>query len=222
MADAIVLEDVTVRLGRIVVLSGARLAAPDGAFVTVTGRSGAGKSTLLNLLGGLLTVQKGRLEVCGTRLDQTSREGRARFRAANVGFVFQSAHLVSWMSAVENVELGLRYRAGQKDRQRCLELLRRVGLDERRDHRPAQLSGGERQRVALARALVAEPRLLLADEPTGNLDHKAAEEVRSILESAAGSTTVVVATHDRELAARGHSRWTLEGQAIVEDIDGVG
>jgi putative ABC transport system ATP-binding protein len=185
-------------------LQGVDLDVETGEFVAVLGRSGSGKSTLLNLLGGLDRPTTGSLDVDGHDLVRLSEAGLARFRAGTVGFVFQSFHLQPRFAAWENVSLPLVFAgvARGERRRRAFALLERVGLTARADHRPSQLSGGEQQRVALARSLVAAPRLLLADEPTGNLDTATSDAILDLLaEVHRGGATVVLVTHDAELAA---------------------
>ncbi|MEM6910488.1 MAG: ABC transporter ATP-binding protein [Verrucomicrobiota bacterium] len=177
-----------------------------GAFVAVRGASGSGKSTLMHLLGGLDTASDGELVVDGVPLHKASEKELTRFRRERVGFIFQFFNLLPGMSVTENVGLPLRLAgvsAGQSDR-KAEAVLERVGLSERRRHRLHQLSGGEIQRAAVARALVHEPRLLLADEPTGNLDSDNAERVLALFQElhAAGDLTVVFVTHSRDIAER--------------------
>jgi putative ABC transport system ATP-binding protein len=192
--------------GVLTVLDNVDLWVPAGGHLAVTGPSGSGKSTLLAVLGGLEAPQEGSVRVGGTDLHTLHGRDLAAYRQATVGFVFQHFGLLDTLNALENVELAasLGGRRARQRRQRARELLAAVGLHHRAGHRPSQLSGGERQRVALARAMVGEPRLLLADEPTGNLDEDSAAGVVELLESLhrdAGCTLVVV-THDRRLAAR--------------------
>src|SRR5947207_5333228 len=170
--------------GPLTVLEDVDLAVPAGGYCTLGGPSGSGKSTLLSLIGGLEPPQAGTLEVGGLNLSGLSGDGLAAFRRRTVGFVFQDFGLLDTLSARENVELAAaldRSPPGER-RRRADQLLEAVGLSERARHRPAQLSGGERQRVAMARALVNRPRLLLADEPTGNLDEASALGVIELLE----------------------------------------
>ena len=174
-------------------------------MTAVVGPSGSGKSTLLNLLAGFDTPTQGRVLVGDTDLHRLSESGRADFRLAHYGFVFQNHNLVAILSAQENVEFPLML-AGvppRERRDRARALLAQVGLERRAGHMPSQLSGGEAQRVALARALVGEPAVLLADEPTGNLDTRTGSEVLELLLAPARSgRTVVLITHDLEVAAR--------------------
>jgi len=177
-----------------------------GEFLAVLGVSGSGKSTLLHLLGGLDTPTDGSVLVNGRDLATFTSYERTVYRRTVVGFVFQSYYLVPSLTAEENVALALTFQGtfGEERRRRADEALRRVGLERRAGHRPSQLSGGEQQRVALARAIVHAPPLLLADEPTGNLDRATAEEVVSLIEQIHRDlgTTVVLVTHDQETASR--------------------
>ncbi len=177
-----------------------------GEFVAVLGVSGSGKSTLLHLLGALDTPSSGEIEVDGHNLAAFSADGRTLYRRTVVGFVFQSYYLVPSLTAEENITLALTFQGtfGSARRRMAAEALDRVGLEGRRRHRPGQLSGGEQQRVALARAIVHEPPLLLADEPTGNLDRTTAGEVATLLRGIHEQlgTTVVMVTHDQEMAER--------------------
>ena len=182
-------------------LDGVTLSFGEGEIAAIIGRSGSGKSTLLQLLGGLDRPTSGEVYVRGRRLAEISEDELALYRRQDVGFIFQFFNLVPTLTALQNVELPLTL-AGiprAERRRRAADLLERTGLGGRRDHRPAQLSGGEQQRVAIARALVHDPPLLLADEPTGNLDSKTAGEILELLGSLSGKTILVV-THDRGLA----------------------
>ena len=187
-------------------LAGVSFGIPAGQRVAILGKSGSGKSTLMNLIGGLDTPTGGALTVAGKNLGTLTRRQLADFRLESVGFVFQSFHLIGSKSALENVELPLTL-AGQPaaDRRRVArEMLEAVGLGHRSGHFPPQLSGGERQRVAVARALVNRPAVLLADEPTGNLDSASAAAVMDLLFAQVRDRgmTLVVVTHDEELAGR--------------------
>jgi putative ABC transport system ATP-binding protein len=177
-----------------------------GEYVALTGRSGAGKTTLLSLIGGLEPVQAGVVEVDGQRLDRLSGGALAGYRRNSVGFVFQHFGLLDSLNVLENVEMALAVTgAGPGERRpRAWEALERVGLTPRARHLPSQLSGGEAQRVAIARAVVRRPRLLLADEPTGNLDEATAASVLDVLEDLRRdfNATLVVVTHDVEVATR--------------------
>jgi putative ABC transport system ATP-binding protein len=172
--------------------------------VAIAGPSGAGKSTLLALLAGLESPSSGRICLAGTDLTSLDEDGRARLRAEQVGFVFQSFHLIPALTALENVMLPLELRGRSDARSRALEILARVGLAARAGHYPRQLSGGEQQRVAMARAAVGEPSVLFADEPTGNLDTVTGERIIDLLFelNADAQTTLVLVTHDAALASR--------------------
>ncbi|HEY9286401.1 MAG TPA: ABC transporter ATP-binding protein [Candidatus Dormibacteraeota bacterium] len=190
-----------------------------GDYVALMGPSGAGKSTLLALLGGLDRPQEGTLAIDGRDMRALSRDQLAEYRRTTVGFVFQHFGLVDLLTAAENVELALSL-AGvppHQRRQHVGALLSSVGLLERRNHRPSSLSGGERQRVAIARALANDPRLLLADEPTGNLDSKTAVGVMDLLESLRRERgcTLLVVTHNPLVAARADRRVVIDSGRIV-------
>jgi len=185
--------------------------------VAIVGPSGAGKSTLLALLAGLDTLSAGRIWLAGEELSALDEDGRARVRAAHVGFVFQSFHLVPALTALENVMLPLELRGERDARDRARAMLERVGLAARAGHYPRQLSGGEQQRVAMARASVGKPAVLFADEPTGNLDSATGARIIDLLFelNAAAQTTLVLVTHDRELAGRCGRVLTMDGGALV-------
>ena len=199
--------------GQLQVLDGLDLTIEGGGFVAVTGPSGAGKSTLLAVLGGLEAHQDGRVVVDGLDLGSLSGDALAAYRRNTVGFVFQHFGLLDALTAAENVELAGTLAGARPTarRSRAADLLGAVGLADRSTHRPTQLSGGERQRVASARALVNRPRLLLADEPTGNLDEDSAASVTELLEQVHVETgcTLVVVTHNRALAARAAHQYAL-------------
>ncbi len=188
---------------RVAALADVTLSVPEGSFLAVTGASGSGKSTLLNLLGGLDTPSGGTIEVGGALVSAMDREALARYRRFGAGMIFQSFNLVAARTALENVELPLVF-AGldKKDRKRrAADLLDKVGLAHRANHRPAELSGGEQQRVAVARALANGPRLLLADEPTGNLDSRTAREIITLLAGLQRETTltIIMVSHEESL-----------------------
>ncbi|MBL0678471.1 ABC transporter ATP-binding protein [Aeromonas dhakensis] len=196
----------TVRLGQesLTILEGIDLQVNSGETVALVGASGSGKSTLLGLLAGLDLPSQGDIEILGQSLLQLDEEGRARLRAEQVGFIFQSFLLLPTLSALENVMLPAELRGETRCEPRARELLAAVGLSERLHHLPPRLSGGEQQRVAIARAFMTRPSLLLADEPTGNLDSKTGERVIELLFelNREYGTTLVVVTHDHDLARR--------------------
>ncbi len=183
------------------VLKGINLHIKQGELVAIMGPSGSGKTTLLNLLGCLDVPTSGKYYLEGREVSRLGSRELARIRGQKIGFIFQTFNLLSRLTALTNVELGMTY-AGGIDRQRAIEALAKVGLAERVKHRPIELSGGEQQRVAIARALVKNPSLLLADEPTGQLDSHSGQEVISILTSlhAEQGITLVVVTHDANIA----------------------
>ncbi|MEX2290788.1 MAG: ABC transporter ATP-binding protein [Mycobacteriales bacterium] len=191
---------------RVEALRGVSLTIGRGDYAAVVGPSGSGKSTLMHLLGGLDRPTSGILRVGGRDIAALSQDELAQVRNATIGFVFQAFQLLGRTSAVDNVAMPLVYRGIRRAerRRRAVDALTRVGMAHRLDHRPAQLSGGEQQRVAIARALVGDPQVLLADEPTGNLDTRTGEEVVALLEAlnAEQGVAVVLVTHDREVAAR--------------------
>jgi putative ABC transport system ATP-binding protein len=201
-------------------LRGVSLRISAGEYVAVVGPSGSGKSTLMHLMGGLDRPTSGRLVIGGRDIATLSPNQLARLRNTTIGFVFQSFHLLARTSAVDNVALPLVYRGvpARARRQRAAAMLGQVALAHRLEHRPSQLSGGEQQRVAIARALVTEPEVLLADEPTGNLDTAAGRAVLELLEQrgAEAGVAVVVVTHDHQVAARAHRRVVMrDGQVVA-------
>jgi len=196
------------------VLTGVDLAVMPGEMVAVVGASGSGKSTFLHVLGALERPDAGTVAIAGTPTSGASDDSLAELRNRNVGFVFQFHHLLKEFSALENVMMPLRIagRADSEARDRAVALLERVGLGARLHHRPAELSGGEQQRVAVARALALSPSVLLADEPSGNLDHYNADRLHDLLASLTADTGlgVVVVTHNRSLAERAQRVLHLE------------
>ena len=187
------------------ILRGVDVEIPAGKWFCILGASGCGKTTLLNLIGGLEKPASGSIKVGGVEVSALSRREAARFRTRKIGFVFQSYHLLPELSILENVVLAARLAgtAPRTARTRAAELLTRMGLDERLDHRPAELSGGEQQRAAIARALVNDPGLLLADEPTGNLDAASGAEVLKLLAEVRGAhpeRSMLMITHNRDIA----------------------
>jgi putative ABC transport system ATP-binding protein len=202
-------------------LRGVSLAIEPGDYVAITGPSGSGKSTLMHLLGGLDRPTSGRLLLGGRDVAALSAAELARLRNQVIGFVFQSFHLLTRTSARDNVALPLIYRGMRRAerRRRAVEILTRVGLSHRLHHRPNQLSGGEQQRVAIARALVTGPSVLLADEPTGNLDSRSGEAVLALLEelNVERGVALAVVTHDTAIAARARRQVAMRDGLIVSD-----
>jgi putative ABC transport system ATP-binding protein len=201
------------------ILSALDLEVPSGAYVAVMGPSGSGKSTILNLVAGLDKPTRGTVTVAGHRLDQLGEGELARFRASTIGFVFQTYNLLPVLNAVENVELPLLLAdmPARERRQRAETALRLVGLADRARHLPRQLSGGQEQRVAIARAIVNDPAVLVADEPTGDLDRKSADEILDLLTRLNEELrkTIVMVTHDPLAAKRAHTVHTLEKGALT-------
>ena len=197
------------------------LKVPRGRFLAVSGRSGAGKTTLLNVIGGLDRPSSGRVVVDGEDVTALDEAGHVRLRREKVAYIFQSFGLISILSAAENVELPLRLRGTDPDerRDRVEEALERVGLAERSRHRPYELSGGEQQRVAIARALVTRPKLLLADEPTGQLDAATGRSImelqRSVVENE--GVTAIIASHDPLLLEMAHEVVVMRDGAMIEE-----
>ncbi|HXT18676.1 MAG TPA: ABC transporter ATP-binding protein [Gemmatimonadaceae bacterium] len=199
---------------------GVSLEVRAGEYVAFVGPSGCGKSTMLNLLGGIDKPTSGSVSIDGVRVDAMSDAAATRFRLMHVGLVFQRFYLMPALTAMENIELPMaEAKVSRAERQRrARELLAYVGLRERRDHRPAQLSGGEQQRVAIARALANQPRLLLADEPTGELDARTGAEMIELLGRVnADGTTIVVVTHDEDLANAAKRVVHMRDGVIVDD-----
>jgi putative ABC transport system ATP-binding protein len=199
---------------------GVSLRVNHGENVAIVGPSGCGKSTLLNLIGGIDHPTAGSVTIDGARLDQMSDADATRFRLRHIGFVFQRFYLMPALTAIENVELPMaEARLPRNHRvRRARELLAYVGLGERRNHRPAQLSGGEQQRVAIARALANKPQLLVADEPTGELDAKTGTEmIELIAQVNRDGTTIIVVTHDEDLARAARRVVHMRDGIIVDD-----
>lgn len=196
-------------------VDGITLTIERGEIVALLGQSGSGKSTLLNLLAGLDRPTSGSVQVEGRDLARMSSEDLARYRRNDVGMVFQSFHLIPAMTITENVELPMRFAEVERSEraQRVRESLERVGLGKRLEHRPSELSGGEQQRVSLARALANRPSMLLADEPTGNLDSRTGEDILNLIRAVSLSLgmTVVMVTHERALAERFAQRLVFLG-----------
>ncbi|PQQ42754.1 ABC transporter ATP-binding protein [Photorhabdus luminescens] len=191
---------------KITILQGVELVVESAQTIALVGESGSGKSTLLGIIAGLDDGGDGEVWLLGHNLSQMNEERRAQLRAENVGFVFQSFMLIPTLNALENVQLPalLRGESEQSSRKQAVELLEQLGLGKRLKHMPAQLSGGEQQRVALARAFSSQPKILFADEPTGNLDRQTGDRIADLLFSLNRdyATTLILVTHDSQLAAR--------------------
>jgi putative ABC transport system ATP-binding protein len=212
------------RMGRdveVAALRGVSFAVAHGDYVAIVGTSGSGKSTLLNLLGALDRPTAGQVRYGGVDVQELSDAELAELRNRRIGFVFQAFHLLPRLTALDNVSLPLVYRPGtaRQRRARAIEALEAVGLGDRMDHRPTELSGGQQQRVAIARALVTDPDLVLADEPTGNLDTATGEDIMALLERlhTEVGTALVVITHEPEIAARATRRIELRDGLVVTE-----
>lgn len=202
-------------------LNGVSFEIKEGEFVAIMGPSGCGKSTLLNILGLLDNPSGGSYMLLGSEVGQLKEKERTKFRKGNIGFVFQSFNLIDELDVYENVELPLRYLniSASERKQKVTEILKRMGISHRAKHFPQQLSGGQQQRVAIARAVVSSPKLILADEPTGNLDSKNGKEVMELLsELNAEGTTIVMVTHSQKDAAVAQRVINLFDGQIVGDV----
>jgi putative ABC transport system ATP-binding protein len=209
---------------RLVVLRDVTFSIDQGDFLAIVGPSGSGKTTLLGLLAGLDTPTRGSVHLDGTDLTALDEDARARLRGEKVGFVFQSFQLIPTLTAIENVQVPLELRGENHVVDRARDVLERVGLGDRLDHYPTQLSGGEQQRVAIARAFSNRPRILFADEPTGNLDSDTGARIVELLETLnrESSSTVVLVTHDLQLARRARRIIRLSDGAVVSDAHSGG
>jgi putative ABC transport system ATP-binding protein len=220
---AVAAHNVTRRYGdgdsAVEAVRGVSLEVPAGQFTAIMGPSGSGKSTLMHLLAGLDRPNEGTVEIAGEDITSMGDKQLTLLRRKHIGFVFQAFNLVPTLNAVENVTLPLSIAGRKIDRKWVDSVISRVGLDERRSHRPAQMSGGQQQRVAVARALVAEPTVLFADEPTGNLDSKSSAEVIDLLREASDAygQTIVMVTHDPN-AAEAADRVVYLADGRVEEI----
>jgi len=214
----------TYQMGGVVeALAGVSLTLADGSYTAVMGPSGSGKSTLLNLIGGLDTPTEGTVSVGGRDLSTATETELAAVRGSEVGFVFQTFNLMPRLTAVENVALPLVFDGWDraKRRERARDLLDDVGLGDRLDHRPTELSGGQRQRVAIARALAPEPEIILADEPTGNVDTETGERIMGLLaELHAAGNTIMLVTHERRIAEHA-DRIVHVRDGVIERIEEV-
>src|SRR5258708_796076 len=201
------------------VLNGLNLSVPQGEFVALMGPSGSGKTTLLNLIAGIDRPTSGSVIVADTNVATLSEGALAKWRSHNVGFIFQFYNLIPVLTAVENVALPLMLSplSGKQRRERALTALKIVGLADRSQHYPKQLSGGQEQRVAIARAIVTDPKVLVADEPTGDLDAKSAEEILNLMQTLNQEfkKTIVMVTHDPRAAQRAHTQKHLEKGVLL-------
>jgi putative ABC transport system ATP-binding protein len=204
---------------RLTVLRDVNFTVEQGTFVAIVGPSGSGKTTLLGLLAGLDTPSRGSVMLDGADMAAMDEDARARLRGEKVGFVFQSFQLIPTLTAIENVQVPLELRGEDNATERARDVLQRVGLGDRLDHYPTQLSGGEQQRVAIARAFANRPRILFADEPTGNLDSDTGARIVELLENLnrESGSTVVLVTHDLGLAARTRRIIRLSDGVVVSD-----
>lgn len=210
-------KTVTAPEGELTILDAVNLSIPSGSSVAITGSSGSGKSTLLGLLAGLDTPSDGKVIMDGADLSRLDEDGRALCRAGRVGFVFQSFQLVHSLSALENIMLPMELADLANADERAKQILQQVGLSERGSHYPSQLSGGEQQRVAIARAYALQPKILFADEPTGNLDQKTGDTIIDLLfdMNIHRQTTLVLVTHDTRLASKCDMTYQLEAGRLI-------
>jgi len=209
---------------RLAVLRDVTFEIPQGAFVAIVGPSGSGKTTLLGLLAGLDLPSRGAVVLDGVDLNALDEDGRAKLRGGKVGFIFQSFQLIPTLTAAENVQVPLELRGESDAATRARDLLARVGLGDRTHHYPNQLSGGEQQRVAIARAFANRPRILFADEPTGNLDGATGDKIVALLDqlNRESGATVVIVTHDLTLAEHAQRVIRLRDGLVIEDRPGRG
>jgi putative ABC transport system ATP-binding protein len=211
----------TVRSGteNLTILSEVSLEVPEGQFVALTGASGSGKSTLLGLIAGLDAPTSGTITIDGDEITRMSEDGLAELRSAKIGFIFQSFHLIPSLTAFENVLIPMEIRGIRDAKDRAADLLRDVDLTDRGHHYPAELSGGEQQRVAIARAFANHPKILLADEPTGNLDSKNGRHIFELMTQLheRRAVTLVLVTHDHALASEAQRRIVLKDGLVVSD-----
>lgn len=213
----------TVRSGAddLTILADVSLEIPDGQFVAITGASGSGKSTLLGLIAGLDAPSSGEILIDGESITAMNEDGLARLRSDKLGFVFQSFHLIPSLTAFENILIPLEIRGEKDAKERASQLLQEVDLTNRGHHYPNELSGGEQQRVAIARAFANNPKILLADEPTGNLDSRNGQHIFELMTGLHDNkkTTLILVTHDQELAAKAERQIRLRDGKVVSDTE---
>ncbi len=208
---------------RVVALNNVSLLVDEGDFIAVMGPSGSGKSTLLNIIGGLDHISSGEVTLDGKRIDGLDENALVDIRRGKIAYVFQQYHLIPSLTALENVLLPLTFCGADKRDQKALDILKRVGLQKRAEHKPSQLSGGEQQRVAIARALVNDPSLILADEPTGNMDRKTGKEILALFDQLnKEGRSIVMVTHDPEIAEYAKEVVVLQDGQIVDKINQEG
>lgn len=223
MSDILVVENLkksfTTGDRTLTVLDDVSFSVPEGASISIVGPSGSGKTTLLGLCAGLDVSTSGSVSLVGIKLNALSEDDRAYVRNQHVGFIFQNFQLLPTLTAIENVTVPLELRGEKNYRKKALDLLDRVGLADRINHYPSQLSGGEQQRVAMARAFISSPKILFADEPTGNLDEETAHKVTELLFDINQSegTTLVLVTHNLDLAGHTERILQLKGGKLVSD-----
>lgn len=201
---------------KVVALDGINLSVEKGDFVAITGPSGSGKSTLLNVIGGLEKPSSGEILLYGARIDNLDEDGFVDIRRKNLAYVFQQYHLLQFLTAIENVQLPLSFSSNGQSAKKALEIIKKVGLEKRANHKPSELSGGEQQRTAIARALINEPSVILADEPTGNLDQKTGAEIMALFkELNKEGLTFIMVTHNPENAKIANRIVELQDGKIV-------
>jgi putative ABC transport system ATP-binding protein len=210
-------------IAKVVALNNVSLQVNSGDFIAIMGPSGSGKSTLLNIIGGLDSLSSGEVILDGRRIDNLGENALVDVRRGKVAYVFQQYHLLPSLTALENVLLPLIFCGVNGGAEKAFDILKRVGLEKRAEHKPSQLSGGEQQRVAIARALVSEPALILADEPTGNMDQKTGGEILGLFEQLnKEGHSIIMVTHDREIARHAKEIIVLQDGQIVGRIRSEG
>ena len=204
---------------RVVALDNVSLRVNEGDFTAIMGPSGSGKSTLLNVIGGLDRISSGKVILGRKRIDNLDEDALVDIRRWEIAYVFQQYHLLPSLTALENVLLPLTFCGASREDRKALDILKRVGLEKRANHKPSQLSGGEQQRVAIARALVNNPSLILADEPTGNMDQKTGREILGLFDQLnREGHSIIVVTHDPEIAKHAREIIVLQDGQIVDKI----